>query len=186
MSVNFFSALAAMPMLRYFGRRKLLIFTFLGCTISLFLVAILYTSESVLAVMVIFIVMFELGPGPIAWLYMSEVLNEKGVAMGTFINWTLTLIFSLFTTQLFNDLGSTTFIVLAVTCGTGFIFVLLAVKETKDLSQTDLLNLYRPEEYKLSLRDTTFTSDDDTASDLSTSLIRTPTMKGSIKRKQLD
>ena len=48
--------------------------------------------------MVIFIVMFELGPGPIAWLYMSEVLNEKGVAMGTFINWTLTLIFSLFTT----------------------------------------------------------------------------------------
>jgi len=189
MSVNFVSALAAMPMLRYFGRRGLLIFTFLGCTISLILVAILhtfYTSESVLAVMVIFIVMFELGPGPIAWLYMSEVLNEKGIAMGTFINWTLTLIFSLFTTQLFNALGFNTFIVLAVTCGTGFIFVLLAVKETKDLSQTDLLNLYRPEEYKLSLRESTFTSNDDTASDLSTSMIRSSNMKGSIKKNQLD
>lgn len=56
-----------------------------------------------LTVMVIFIIMFELGPGPIAWLYMSEVMNEKGVAVGTFINWTFALIFGLLTTPLFEQ-----------------------------------------------------------------------------------
>lgn len=49
--------------------------------------------------------MFELGPGPICWLYMSEIMNEKGVAVGTFINWSFTFLTGLITPILFNYLG---------------------------------------------------------------------------------
>lgn len=49
--------------------------------------------------------MFEFGPGPIIWIYMSEVMNEKGVAVGTFINWTLTLIVGFGTTYLVNNIS---------------------------------------------------------------------------------
>jgi MFS family permease len=102
MSVNCLAAIVAMPLLRYYGRRSLLIFTFLLCTVSLILVSLLKTQTGILIVMVIFIIMFEWGPGPIGWLYMSEVMNEKGVAVGTSINWTFTLIFGLLTTELFQ------------------------------------------------------------------------------------
>ena len=89
--------------------------------------------------------MFELGPGPICWFYMSEVMNEKGVAVGTFINWTFTLIFSISTPILFTKLNQETFFVYAVLCGISFVFILLFVQETKGLNATELMNLYRPD-----------------------------------------
>jgi hypothetical protein len=111
-----------------------------------------------------FVVMFEFGPGPIIWIYMSEVMNEKGVAVGTFINWTLTLIVGFGTTYLFNSLKGDTFYVFATTCGIGLIFIIMFVKETKGLTQEDLLNLYRPDRYKLYHRDSTFASDSNNSS----------------------
>jgi MFS family permease len=134
MSVNCLSAIAAMPLLRFVGRRTLLLITFFTCTVSLILAAMMTNDAVVLSIMVIFIIMFELGPGPIGWLYMSEVMNEKGVAGGTFINWTFTLIFGLITTPLFEYFGQSTFFIFACTCGCGFFFVLFVVKETKGLS----------------------------------------------------
>jgi MFS transporter, SP family, sugar:H+ symporter len=112
---------------------------------------------------VIFVIMFELGPGPICWLYMSEVMNEKGVAVGTFLNWTFTMIYGLITPILFKQLGtSLTFIIYGSTCGVGFFFVFFFVKETKGLSEGDLIDLYRPEDLRLKhmaqTRDT-FTTD---------------------------
>ena len=78
--------------------------------------------------------MFEFGPGPIIWIYMSEVMNEKGVAVGTFINWTLTLIVGFGTTYLVNNINYHIFYVFATTCGIGLIFIVFFVKETKGLT----------------------------------------------------
>ena len=58
--------------------------------------------------------MFELGPGPICWLYMSEIMNEKGVAVGTFINWSFTFLTGLITPILFNYLGQKTFLIFSL------------------------------------------------------------------------
>jgi len=52
----------------------------------------------------LFLVMFQWGPGPITWMYMSEIMNNKGVAIGTLLNLFFTLLFSLFTQGLFNSL----------------------------------------------------------------------------------
>lgn len=94
--------------------------------------------------------MFELGPGPICWIYMSEVMNEKGVSVGTFLNWFFTMIIGLITAPLINSIGhSATFLIFTATCGSGWLFILFFVKETKGLSECELIELYRPEQFKV-------------------------------------
>ncbi len=135
MAVNCFSACLAIPLLKYFGRRKLLIFTFTLCSVLLVLMVIFSKKQTALLLLSIsFVVMFEFGPGPIIWIYMSEVMNEKGIAVGTFINWTLTLIVGFGTTYLVNKINYFIFSVFATTCGIGLIFIVFFVKETKGLT----------------------------------------------------
>lgn len=98
--VNMATAIIALVLLNYYGRRTLLIITLGLAAIFLALEGIFNSKEdgnSALTMCLLFITVFEFGPGPIAWIYMSEVMNEKGVAMGTFINWFLTFLFAVFT-----------------------------------------------------------------------------------------
>jgi len=91
----------------------------------------------------LFIAMFEFGPGPIAWIYMSEVMNEKGVAMGTFLIWFFTLIFAVFTPSLVSTYPHASFYGFAFCSGMSCIFTIVFVKETKGLNFTELQLLYR-------------------------------------------
>ena len=79
--------------------------------------------------------MFQWGPGPITWIYMSEVMNNKGVAVGTSINLTLTLGFALFTQPLFNSLQEWTFIMFGAIQAVAGIFLIFFMKETKGLTE---------------------------------------------------
>lgn len=90
-----------------------------------------------------FITAFEFGPGPIAWIYMSEVMNDKGVAMGTFLNWLFTLLFAVVSPYLIQTNLQYTFFGFAGCCVISFIFSIIFVKETKDLNFTELQLLYR-------------------------------------------
>jgi len=84
---------------------------------------------------------FEFGPGPICWIYMSEVMNEKGVAVATSLNWTFCLIYSLLSTLSFDN--SWVFYIFGGLCGLAALFVFFYVKETKDLNEYQLARLYR-------------------------------------------
>lgn len=68
--------------------------------------------------------MFEFGPGPVIWIYMSEIMNGKGVAVATFVNWTFTLIMGIITPKLYDKLNQFSFLIFAATCALGFLFVL--------------------------------------------------------------
>lgn len=68
-------------------------------------------------------------------MYMSEVMNNKGVAVGTLVNLVLTLCFALFTAPLFNALGGYTFVLFgAFQCIAGVILI-FTMKETKGLTE---------------------------------------------------
>ena len=54
------------------------------------------TSLEVTLVMV-YVTLFEFSLGPIVWIYMSEVMTDKGVSLGTLINWTMTIIMGIVT-----------------------------------------------------------------------------------------
>ena len=94
----------------------------------------------------LFVAAFEFGPGPIVWLYMGEILNDKSMNVGAFVNWTFVLIISLFTPTMMNPehLNSYgTFMVFGGCNIVGTIFILLFMKETKDLSDLQVKLLYR-------------------------------------------
>ena len=146
MGVNMVTAIIAFPLLNYFGRRTLMIFT-LGLASIFLALEGMFNSKGdgtmSLSMCLLFIAVFEFGPGPIAWIYMSEVMNEKGVAMGTFLNWLFTLIFAIFTPYFVDNYPSAVFYGFSSCCALSFIFTIIFVKETKGLNDTQLQLLYR-------------------------------------------
>ena len=122
----------------------MLVATTFGCAVFLFLMGLASNlaggdSNSAWNIVVIvgccfFLVMFQWGPGPITWIYMSEVMNNKGVAVGTSINLTLTLGFALFTEALFDSLLEWTFIMFGAIQAVAGIFLICFMKETKGIT----------------------------------------------------
>lgn len=118
-----------------------------ACTVFMFLVAG-FTMAEMLTLELIFVLAyvasFEFGPGPVVWMYMSEIMNDKGVSIGTLLNWTFTLIIGLITPLMFNNMpNGTPFIVFGVLCLLGTLFVMVFMKETFGLSDADVKKLYR-------------------------------------------
>lgn len=65
----------------------------------------------------LFVVFFEFSLGPIVWIYMSEVMTDKGQSLGTLVNWILTIIMALFTSTLLDHIGGYLFIIFGILCG---------------------------------------------------------------------
>ena len=51
-------------------------------------------QTALLAITVTFICAFEFAPGPIVWLYVSEICNDKATSIATNVNWFWTLVIS--------------------------------------------------------------------------------------------
>lgn len=83
----------------------------------------------------VYVCLFEFSLGPIVWIYMSEVMTEKGVSVGTLVNWICTLFMALVTPTLIGAIDGWLFIIFGIICGVCAIFVLIWVKETKGLSE---------------------------------------------------
>jgi hypothetical protein len=103
------------------------------------------------AFVLLFIIFFEFSLGPLLWVYMSEIMTEKGLSLGVLVNQVVTLIFALFTKSLISwfggdDRGSGILFIGTggITAITGF-FVLFVLKETKGLSEQEVANLYSQE-----------------------------------------
>jgi hypothetical protein len=89
-----------------------------------------------LVILVFLVMIFEFGPGPICWIYMSEIMNDKGVAVATSLNWTFCLIYTIVSP--FSLTHSYVFYTMAVACGFGALFVIFYVKETRGLTEQQL------------------------------------------------
>jgi len=83
----------------------------------------------------LFVCAFEFAPGPIVWLYMGEILNDKGISVAVFLNWTFTLIVGLFTPTIMKSMGNgPTFIMFGCFNICAALFIFFFMKETKGLS----------------------------------------------------
>jgi len=111
-------AISSSFILTYYGRKTMMVLTVFGCGIFFLIMGfceyeVAKTNKMALNYLIIlscccYLIMFQWGPGPIAWIYMSEVMNNKGVAVGTLLNIIFKFIFALFTSSLFNKLSSAT------------------------------------------------------------------------------
>ncbi len=52
--------------------------------------------------MMLFITFFEFSLGPLVWIYLSEIMTEKGLSIGVFVNQILTVLIAYFTKDLIN------------------------------------------------------------------------------------
>ena len=94
-----------------------------------------------------FIFGFGISLGPIVWLYLPEILPEKGVSIAALIVWLFTAIIG-YVFPLAKDKFKIqgTFLFFTVCSIASLIFIIVVVKETKGKSSEELENLYNSNE----------------------------------------
>lgn len=99
---------------------------------------------------------FEFSLGPLLWVYLSEIMTEKGLSLGVGVNQIVTVMIAFFTNTLIAGFGGSRYddainqelgtARLFLTCGAitfgCVIFCFLVVKETKGLSDKEISNLF--------------------------------------------
>jgi SP family xylose:H+ symportor-like MFS transporter len=64
----------------------------------------------------LFVILFEFSLGPIVWIYMAEIMTDKGQSLGTVVNWILTIIMAIVTPMLLTAVGGYLFIAFGISC----------------------------------------------------------------------
>ena len=86
-----------MSLLSMFGRRTLMVSSIFSIILTTCLLGFCmlkgYSTLNIVFTM-LWIVLFELGPGPIAWLYMAEICQDKAMSIATVGNWLVNLVVS--------------------------------------------------------------------------------------------
>ena len=143
--VNFVATLFGMILLGMFGRKTLMFVMNVLMAIDLVGLGIFSLKGSdfnneMIACTMIFITLFEFSSGPIVWLYMSEIMQDKAVSVGTVLNWVINLIISLSIPTIVKEIGDENigyiFIFVGGCTAMGALFVAIFMKETKGKTQS--------------------------------------------------
>lgn len=142
------STLVGVGLLYYAGRKTLMAVLQVFVIVSMFGMWY-FTAEDDnqtirLVMTVAFICAFEFGPGPIVWLYISEICNDKATSVGTVMNWFWTLIVSILAPFLIEDwlADGKTWLMFSGISFIGLIFIVTMMKETMGKSEYEVKNLY--------------------------------------------
>ena len=146
-----------MYLLKYVGRRKLLLTGLVGTTTSLTAFALSYllipdTNPArawvILTCIVVFVGFMQCCIGTVTWLYMSEIfpLNVRGVGMGVcaWILWMMTFVVGLTFPILTDSLGvAYTILIFVVLQVIALVWVYRVAPETKDKTLEELEHYFR-------------------------------------------
>jgi SP family galactose:H+ symporter-like MFS transporter len=122
------------------GRRPLLLASLVGMFGSLLVLGLAFVAEwssvLVLVFILLYIVAFAVGMGPVFWVLLGEIFPTQsraaGVSAGSTMNWTANFVVSLAFLPVLNAIGTgQTFWVFAVVCAFGVWFVGRYVPETR-------------------------------------------------------
>lgn len=94
--VNFICSIIGIILLGYYGRRTLMLWGYLIMTLSLVslgVFSILSTNENLTDYAVIgelvsigfFLLAFETSSGPVTWVYLAEIMQDKGFSIANFL-----------------------------------------------------------------------------------------------------
>lgn len=148
--VNWLACIVAIPLLKRFGRKTLMLSGHTGMTIALAILgvfAILENNTLIIIFTLVFIAFFEIGVGSLVFLYLAEVMTEIGISMALAVIWSLTILVSLVTPRMIEALGQQgLYFMFAGINVAGWLFILFLIRETKGRSKTELKTLYGPKE----------------------------------------
>lgn len=147
--VNFLATFGGMGLLGVVGRKPLLLWSTAALAIINGIVGwALFQSQGTLMIsgVLIFIVIFELGPGPITWLYMAEIMQDKGSSIATVMNWGINLLISYFVPVIIQSIGPDNvgyiFYFMGAASVLGTLFVAVFMKETKGKSVAQIEEMF--------------------------------------------
>ena len=137
--VNFVSTFGGLGLLAVSGRRTIMLYMNGLMAIILVLVGLSiknsWTASTIVCIMS-FIAIFEFSSGPITWLYMSEIMQDKAVSVATVLNWVMNLVISIITPKIATeDTIPYIFISVGALTTLGTIFVFIFMKETRGLNK---------------------------------------------------
>jgi MFS family permease len=147
--VNFLTTFGGLYLLSVAGRRTIMVY----CSAAMSAVIVLngiciQTKSNTLAIIctMSFIALFEFSSGPITWLYMAEIMQDKAVGIATVLNWTVNLLISYFTQDIINALGDDNIGYLFIGCGgftvLGTVFMVIFMKETRGKSAGEIEEMF--------------------------------------------
>ena len=96
----------------------------------------------------LFVILFEFSLGPIPWVYMAEIMTDKGLSIAILLNWLFTLLIAIVTPFV---ISGELFIVFGAMCAVCACFCLFIMKETKGLTEAEVACLYAtgPDKYNV-------------------------------------
>jgi hypothetical protein len=94
---------------------------------------------------IVYILFYQLGAGPIPYIYIAETCYDTGMSIGTSSMWFWMVFVTLVSPYMIG--GSTfgptgTFIVFSIVTFIGFVFTLVILKETKGLADEDCKRIF--------------------------------------------
>ena len=147
-SLNFIAPIIGSMLLSCFGRKDLLIFGLVWLILCWLTAVIFLVGVPTEIAILVYIVAFGISLGPITWIYVAEILPDVGISLATLANWVSgAIIIQMF--PLLEDFTSirVSFGVFLVSCIFGIVFVVLFIKETKDKTNTEIIEMFSADEY---------------------------------------
>jgi SP family galactose:H+ symporter-like MFS transporter len=163
--VNVLATFIAIAFIDNIGRRKLLLAGLIGMGLSLVIVGAAFhyikaggagpasatpslSGVVTLVALITFITCFAFSAGPVTWTVINEIfpghIRGRAVAVATATNWGSAFLVSQGFLTLIGAIGeSLSFLLFALCCGIGFVWVYFAVPETKGRSLEDIQQLWK-------------------------------------------
>lgn len=153
-AMNVVMTIISLLLVEIAGRKTLLLIGFGGmflCSVGL-CVAYLYSTLSwvsyvCIALVILFVVMFAVGPGSIPWFLVTELFNQSSrpaaTSVAVTVNWTANFIIGLSFLQLSAILGANVFIIFAVLQLIFIFFIYCRVPETKNKTVEEITAMFR-------------------------------------------
>lgn len=137
------TAIISGNMVDSFGRKQLFLIGDILCIISIFLISFLKIMQFGLLnnfFILLFIIAFGFSLGPIATIYISEILPDKGLSITILVNFFFTFIVGFYFPKLANSFLQIegTFLIFGIISIFAYVFLHKNMKETRGKSQDEI------------------------------------------------
>ncbi|XP_044727642.1 solute carrier family 2, facilitated glucose transporter member 1-like isoform X3 [Chrysoperla carnea] len=159
-AINVLMTVISLILVERAGRKTLLLIGFSGMFIDTILLtfamvnvaAALWISYCAILFVLIFVVMFAIGPGSIPWFLVSELFTQSArpaaTSLAVCVNWTANFLVGLGFLPLQNIMGPYIFIIFVVILGVIVVFVYKKVPETKNKTMEEISAMFRQQSYQ--------------------------------------
>jgi len=157
--VNFLTTFVGMYLLTKFGRQKIMFWCTVAIVLLNVMIGISFQSgwgSGMIGGVFAFIAVFEFGPGPITWLYMAEIMQDKAQGIATMLNWGINLLISYFVPNVIHWIGDDNvgyiFLFFAMMSFFGTFFIHFYMFETMGKSQAEIDEMFNFNKDHIELR----------------------------------